>query len=297
MNFGLSPIYGFHTPIDLNMQNAACWKMTVPQAFFKSIAVLTSAAFASEREESAAFLFCLKFSAQNCNGTEQWIVEHLQSGCRHLIAGWLNLPSSRPLHLPYVWLRNNLLDSGQIHLPNICLRMFYLKLLDAFICHCDLLQSTLWLCFGNRFPIVGCKAIERENAEMVERLAFKKRAIKQVSHTRESFELTHAYFLVAINGQVFLFPRTAMSNAGWWTVTALENGFSLLCAMSCLNVVSHWAVYNAAIWPVLSKLLIDWLVHSKQWNLCREVSRERDKQWPHHQSLICTISVEFSKRY
>lgn len=170
-------------------------------------------------------------------------------------------------------------------------------LFKAFRCiYISLWFASLWLCFGKCFPIAGCKAIERENAAAFERLAFKKRAIAQVSHTRESLGLTHAYFLVATNGQVFLFLRTVMSNAGWWTVTALENGFSLLCAMPCLNVVSHSAVYNAIIWPVLSKLLIGWFVANSE--ICVEHwVVERDKHWPHHQSLICTISVGDSKRY
>lgn len=49
----------------------------------------------------------------------------------------------------------------------------------------------------------------------------------------------------------FLFLHAAMSNAVLRIITALENGFSLLCEMPCLNAFLYWAVYNAIIWPPL----------------------------------------------
>lgn len=57
----------------------------------------------------------------------------------------------------------------------------------------------------------------------------------------------------------FLFLHAAMSNAVLRIITALENGFSLLCEMPCLNAFLYWAVYNAIIWPLLSKPLSVWL--------------------------------------
>lgn len=127
LNFPL--LYRLNIPVDLKMQNALCWRMTVLQALRKSIAVPDISCICL-REDSATLLFCLKFTAQNYNVIEQWAVEYPQAGCRHLIAGWLNSPSPHSgiqLYLPYVWLRNNLLDSRQMHFPNTYC-MFHLKL-------------------------------------------------------------------------------------------------------------------------------------------------------------------------
>lgn len=107
---------------------------------------------------------------------------------------------------------------------------------------------------------------------------FKKRAIKQVSHNHESHELSHAYFLVAIHYLVFLFLHAAMSNTVLKTITALENGFSLICVMPCLNTFLHWAVYKVIIWLVLSKHLSGWL-HKTSNEICAKYWVEkREKQ-------------------
>lgn len=91
---------------------------------------------------------------------------------------------------------------------------------------CGLLRSALWLCFGNHFKTLQCKAIEEEHAETISKwVLFKKRAVKQVSQNRESPQLSHAYFLVAIDYLVFLFLHAAMSNAVVRTVLLWRMAF------------------------------------------------------------------------
>lgn len=92
--------------------------------------------------------------------------------------------------------------------------------------HCGLLRSALWLCFGNHFKTMQCKAIEEERTEIISKLVlFKKRAVKQVSQNRESLQLSHACFLVAIDYLVFLFLHAAMSNAVVRTVLLWRMAF------------------------------------------------------------------------
>lgn len=101
----------------------------------------------------------------------------------------------------------------------------------------------------------NARQLRKNTPKLFKGWLFKKRAIKQISHSNESLKLSHAYFLVAIGYLVLLLLHTAMNNTVLRTVTALDNGFFLLCMMPCLNAFLHWVVYNVIIWLILSRHL------------------------------------------
>lgn len=99
------------------MQTALCQEVNVPQVLLKSIALLDLSCICFWERTQLLF-----YSAGNslCRAG-MWCGVHLQAGCRHSTAAWFLPPSSQPgfqLDLPHVRLRNNLLGSRQILLPN-----------------------------------------------------------------------------------------------------------------------------------------------------------------------------------
>lgn len=139
---------------------------------------------------------------------------------------------------------------------------------------CGLLRSALWLCFGNHFKTLQCKAIEEEHAEMIsKRVLFKKRAVKQVSQNRESPQLSHAYFLVAIDYLVFLFLHAAMSNAVVRTVLLWRMAFP--CSAWARLCIGQFIKSFFSPSPKTLEGLVAW---HKWWEMCQELHWEGEKR-------------------
>lgn len=110
----------YNIPTDFKMQTALCREVTVPQVLLKSLAVPHPSCICSWERTQLLFYFtgnslCKTgmWWSDECGAPAGWV--------QALTAAWLTHPSSQPgiqLDLPCVWLRNNLLGSRQMHLPD-----------------------------------------------------------------------------------------------------------------------------------------------------------------------------------
>lgn len=72
--------------------------------------------------------------------------------------------------------------------------------------HCD-------CALGITLKLYNARQLRKNTQKLFQKWFFLKRAVEQVSQNYESLQLSHAYFLVAIDYLVFLFLHAAMSNA------------------------------------------------------------------------------------
>lgn len=113
--------------------------------------------------------------------------------------------------------------------------------------HCDCaLAITLKLC--------NARQLRKSTQKLFQKWFFLKRTVKQVSQNRESLQLSHDYFLVAVDYLVLLFLHAAMSNA--MVRTALLWRMAFPCSAWTHLLIGQFQVI---FWPILSKHSSGWL--------------------------------------